>query len=121
MLNKKNIFIISIVSVAILLAIVNFSLTINDNEKKEAQHESFPDHTVIEKGFEAEYPAPVKQLQQVLTHSYVNEPSDEVLNIDVSLKELSFESSSQPINDEIIEIQSQIDALKEAMDRANHE
>lgn len=85
---------------------------INKNDSRQ-----FPDHSVKKLGVEIEYPAPMKQLQQVLTHSYVNPPSDEPSNIDVALKELHFQTSND-INDESIEqLQSQINQLRTALEK----
>lgn len=85
----------------------------DDSNQKEIESKEFPDHTKKELGFEAEYPAPMKQLQQVLTHSYVKEPSDELLEIKVDLEKLNYQSNGQSNDSEIKKLQLEINELRE--------
>ncbi|PSV30617.1 hypothetical protein [Photobacterium sp. GB-72] len=95
------------------ICIFLFLFLTDEPNKKESESIFFPDHTKKELGFEAEYPAPMKQLQQVLTHSYIKEPTDEPLEINVGLEKLSYESDSQSEDVELIRLQREINKLRE--------
>ena len=110
---KTLFFIIFILTVGLfILNPSNDKTHFNKNDSKQ-----FPDHSVNKLGVEIEYPAPMKQLQQVLTHSYVKEPSDETLNIKVGLEELNYQSNGQSDDSEIKKLQLKINKLREITDK----
>lgn len=82
-------------------------------KKQEIKTLEFPDHTKKKLGLEAEYPAPMKQLQQVLTHSYIKEPSDEALEIKVGLEALNYQSDDASDDNDVKRLQLEINKLRE--------
>lgn len=117
--NKKTYVAVFLISFFLLLFIT--IVTNKTNDSSDEKEKKFPDHSVLNEGFDTDYPAPVKQLQQVLSHSYVNEPKDDALKIDVDLSSLKFESSPELINGELDTLQQEINELRKAMDRTANE
>ncbi|PSW80800.1 hypothetical protein CTN07_19735 [Photobacterium damselae] len=98
--------ILGLITLVVLFSTIAF-------KKQQIKTIEFPDHTKKELGLEAEYPAPMKQLQQVLTHSYIKEPSDEALDIKVGLEALNYQSDDASDDSDIKRLQLEINKLRE--------